>query len=528
MKPLFKSATLLASLAAAAALVAGCGGGGGNSTIPATTTSNNAPHGAQLAHRVLYYSKTYIKDHPELIRSYGKHAFKPGDGKTAMITSSNNLVYNGGPIQKSPKVYLVFWGWSSANDTTADPSGMASYLINYMTGWGGSNTANVGTQYTGNGQGNVTNPLNTYSGSWFDNSSTPPTNYAESDIQAEANKAVSHFGYNADANYVIVTPHNYTTSGFMTQFCAFHNSMSGGSGPIAYTDLPYIPDAGSGCGAASVTSSQLDGVSIVSGHEVEETITDPGAGNGWLDSSGAEIGDKCAWTNDQVQVMSNGQSFAEQPEWDNSVAGCSYSYGSSPTPTPAPTPTPVPTPTPTPAPTPTPVPTATPTPGPTPTPKPTATPVPTPTPGGNCSGQVLLNGGFESGQANWSSTSGVINTDGAYSHSGSGYAWLDGYGYTHTDTLSQTVSVPAGCHATLTYWLMIETQETTRTTAYDTLKLTVNGATVQSFSNLNHGAYQLRSVTLNGGTNAIKWTGTEDASLETSFFIDDAAVTVHN
>jgi serine protease len=305
--------------------------------------------------------------------------------------------------------------------------------------------------------------------------------------------------------------------------------MSGGSGPIAYTDLPYIPDAGSGCGAASVTSSQLDGVSIVSGHEISETITDPGAGNGWIDSSGAEDGDKCAWTNDQVQTMSNGQSFANQPEWSNATSSCVYSYGSSPTPTPAPTPTPVPTPTPTPHPTATPVPTPTPTPGVTPTPKPTATPVPTPTPNGNCSGQLITNGGFESAGTGWSYTTGVLpNSDGAYSHSGNGYAWLDGYGYTHTDTLSQTVTVPAGCHATLTYWLMIQTQETTTSTAYDKLTLSVNGSTVQSFSNLNAGAYQQRTVQLNAGANALKFTGSEDASLSTSFFIDDAAVNVHN
>lgn len=436
-----------------------------------------------------------------------------------MITSSNNLNYGGGPIQKVPKVYLVFFGWSSPSDTTADPTGMASYLISYVQSLGGSNLSNVETQYTGTGQGNITNPANEYGGAWYD-SAKPPTTYAESDIQAEANKAVAHFGYSPDANYVIVTPHNYTTSGFMTQFCAFHNSMAGGSGPIAYTDLPYIPDAGTGCGQGSLnTPGTNDGTSIVGGHEIQETVTDPGAGNGWTDSTGAEIGDKCAWTNDKNVTMGNGAVFPNQPEWGNDIAGCEYSYGSAPTPTPVPTATPVPTPTPTP------VPTATPTPGATPT------PVPTPTPNGSCSGQLFLNPGFESGTASWSSTSGVINTDAAYSHSGSGYAWLDGYGYTHTDTLSQAVSIKSGCKATLTYWLMIQTAESTSTTAYDKLTLSVNGTALQSFSNLNHGAYQQRSVDLSaysGQTVTIKWTGTEDASLQTSFFIDDTAVTLHN
>ncbi|HET9028731.1 MAG TPA: hypothetical protein VFN49_01025 [Candidatus Aquilonibacter sp.] len=511
MRSLFKQVRTLAALAAAASIIAACGGGGSNSTVPTTPSQNTPGKPAQsAAHRIPFYSKNYLKEHPELVRSLGKHALH---GRIAQAT--NNLVYNGGPIEKSPKIYLVFWGWSSASDTTADPSGMATYLVNYMSGWGGSNTANVGTQYNSTSQGYVTNPTGQLAGTWYDSSSKPPTNYAESDIQSEANKAVSHFGYSADANYVIVTPHNYTTSGFMTQFCAFHNSMSGSSGPIAYTDLPYIPDAGSGCGQGSVNSpGTLDGVSIVSGHEVEETITDPGAGNGWLDSSGAEIGDKCAWTNDQNQTMANGQVFAEQPEWSNAISGCAYSYGSTPTPTPNPTNTPVPTP----------VPTATPTQGPTPTPKPTATPV------GGCSGQLLLNPGFESGAANWSSTSGVINTDGAYSHSGNGYAWLDGYGSTHTDTLSQSVTIKAGCKATLTYWLMIQTQET-GSTAYDNLYLSVNGTNKQHFSNVNaNNAYAQQTLDLSayaGQTVTLKWTGKEDASLATSFWIDDTAVTLH-
>jgi serine protease len=149
--------------------------------------------------------------------------------------------------------------------------------------------------------------------------------------------------------------------------------------------------------------------------------------------------------------------------------------------------------------------------------------------GGGCSGQKLLNPGFESGATSWTQTSGVINTDGAHSHAGSGYAWLDGYGSTHTDTLSQSVAVPAGCKATLTYYLSISTSETTTTTAYDKLTLTANGTSKQTFSNLNTGAYAVRTVDLSsyaGQTVTIKWTGTEDSSLATSFFIDDTALTL--
>ena len=150
--------------------------------------------------------------------------------------------------------------------------------------------------------------------------------------------------------------------------------------------------------------------------------------------------------------------------------------------------------------------------------------------GGSCSGQKLLNPGFESGATSWTQSSGVINTDGAHARTGSGYAWLDGYGTTHTDTLSQAVAVPAGCHATLTYYLEVTTAETSKTTAYDKLSLTANNTAVQSFSNLNHGTtYVAETVDLSayaGSTVTIKWTGTEDSSLATSFFIDDTALSL--
>jgi len=151
--------------------------------------------------------------------------------------------------------------------------------------------------------------------------------------------------------------------------------------------------------------------------------------------------------------------------------------------------------------------------------------------GCSVSQQLLSNPGFESGNNGvWTTTAGVIDSSASpAAHSGSWKAWLDGYGTTHTDTLSQSVRIPAGCHATLTYWLRIDTQES-GSTPYDVLKLTVNSATLQTFSNVNAGPYAQRSVDISayaGTTAAIKWTGTEDASLATSFYIDDAAVTLH-
>ncbi|MFJ2578016.1 putative Ig domain-containing protein [Kitasatospora aureofaciens] len=152
--------------------------------------------------------------------------------------------------------------------------------------------------------------------------------------------------------------------------------------------------------------------------------------------------------------------------------------------------------------------------------------------GGGCTAaQLLGNPGFETGTATpWTATAGVIdNSSSEPAHSGSWKAWLDGYGTTHTDTLSQSVTIPAGCKATLSFYLHIDTAETSTTNAYDKLTVQAGSTTLATFSNLNAGAgYTLRSYdvsSLAGQTVTVKFTGTEDSSLQTSFVIDDTALT---
>jgi hypothetical protein len=155
------------------------------------------------------------------------------------------------------------------------------------------------------------------------------------------------------------------------------------------------------------------------------------------------------------------------------------------------------------------------------------------TTGGCTASQLLGNPGFETGSAApWTSTAGVINPNGAgeTSHSGTWYAWLDGYGTTHTDTLSQSVTIPAACtNTTFSFWLHIDTAETTTTTQFDKLTITANSTTIATFSNLNHNTgYAQHTIPLGsfaGQTVTLKFTGTEDSSLQTSFVVDDTAVT---
>ncbi|MFJ5551155.1 M4 family metallopeptidase [Streptomyces sp. NPDC093225] len=146
---------------------------------------------------------------------------------------------------------------------------------------------------------------------------------------------------------------------------------------------------------------------------------------------------------------------------------------------------------------------------------------------------LLANPGFESGATTWSASSGVITNDtGASPHGGSYYAWLDGYGSAHTDTLSQSVTIPSTATAPkLSFWLAIDTKET-GTTAYDTLKAQVvsgtTTTTLATYSNVTPSGYVQRTLDLSafkGKTVTIKFTGAEDSSQATSFLIDDTSVT---
>ena len=160
---------------------------------------------------------------------------------------------------------------------------------------------------------------------------------------------------------------------------------------------------------------------------------------------------------------------------------------------------------------------------------------------GGGSSQLLGNTGFESGAASpWTMSSGTLCSNstcsGEVAHGGTWFAWLDGYGTTHTDTLSQKVTIPAGkTSATLSYYLHIDTAET-GSTAYDKLTVQVLNssgtvlATLATYSNVNAASgYTVHTANLApyiGQTVTIKFTGKEDSSLQTSFVLDDITLNV--
>jgi len=540
---------------------------------------------------------------------------------------SGPLLYGGaidgiGVTTGAPKVYLVFYGsqWGStgtdANGNTTfsgDSVGMAPRLQQLFKGVGTSNElwSGVMTQYCeGVASGATTCPASAahvgyptggaLAGVWADTGAASPASATGHQLGVVGVAAASHFGNttataNRNAQYVIVSPHGTTPDGFNTasgNFCAWHDwngdtTLTGGAvsssvGDVAFTNMPYVTDAGSSCGQGFVNSGSagtLDGVTIVEGHEYAETITDQNPAGGWTDVQGFENGDKCAWVTSgagaSADVAFSTGSFAMQTTWSNDVNGCQMSHAivgggtggvtvsnpGSRTGT---------------------VGTATSltltASGGTGSYTWTATGLPSglsisasggvisgtpttagtynvtatassggqsgstsftwtinPSGGGGCTspGQKLGNPGFETGTAApWTASAGVIDSSsGEAAHSGSWKAWLDGYGSSHTDALTQSVSIPSGCSSyTFSFYLHIDTAETTTSTAFDTLTVKVGSTTEATYSNLNKATgYSLKSFNVAGfagQTVTVSFSGTEDASLQTSFVVDDTALTV--
>lgn len=276
-------------------------------------------------------------------------------------STSNDLYYHGGTsdgaagtvgVEAVPKVYVVFWGsqWSK------DPSGEACILVgvagcpsganaDFLANVGGSPWNNIVTQYCQavpsgtfycNGAGTaVGNLKGMLAGYWYDNASAAPTHPKQSQLASEAVKAAAHFGNttaqsNGSVQYVLATATGNNSSGFGRQYCAYHSSTSSSYGDVAYTNLPYITDAGASCGANFNGLGPYAGITIVEGHEFAETETDQFPSTGWLDSGGSEIGDKCAWNSASSNQALNGVNYPVQPLWSNAASGgsggCVLSY----------------------------------------------------------------------------------------------------------------------------------------------------------------------------------------------------------
>jgi len=242
---------------------------------------------------------------------------------------------------------------------TGDPDHLAPYQQEFFKGLGtsGDKWSGVMTQYCdGVASGAKSCPASNgfhvaaatggaLAGVWYDNSAAAPAAATTSQIEQEAIAAAVHFGNDSPGanlanQYIITSPHGADpASVFKNGDCAWHSDttqLNWSGDDVAYTNMPYLPDAGGGCGVQAVNNpGTLDGISIVGGHEYAETLTDAFGCDGWWGNvcGQDEDGDKCAWSangSSLADITLSTGTFAMQPTWANDAnsgkGGCEMSH----------------------------------------------------------------------------------------------------------------------------------------------------------------------------------------------------------
>ena len=243
-----------------------------------------------------------------------EHGARPGGGGGG---SSPLMTLHGGNVIPAAKPMAIFWGseWSTPSFAGDKITGLDAFF----NGFSGSRFAGTGTEYAGADGKSVTTSA-TYLGHTFDSSATPRRALSTSDAVSEACKIVNNNPDPAGIYFI------YTSTGAgHASYCAWHSwgTCSNGA-PIQVAYMPNI-DGLAGCDPGDTSGAHSQGlaaVANVTSHELMEAITDP-RGTGWFDSSGAENGDKCAWTFAAPVTLSNGSTWKLQQEWSNAAYNAS-------------------------------------------------------------------------------------------------------------------------------------------------------------------------------------------------------------
>jgi hypothetical protein len=235
------------------------------------------------------------------------------DARPGGNTSGGNLIDHGGAVLPTDTTYAIWWG-----NSAAWPSDAQSGLDALLEGFEGTNFLSIANQYMRGGSTN-----SSFAGNLYDAASSPPSRSPKtSAIVGEACKVLSANGLkpSATALYVVYTS-NFPGH---VNFCAWHSygTCNGTTIQVAY--MPNTTGV-AGCDPGNLyncnTYSQgTRSLANVTSHEFMETLTDPDI-SAWYDSSGEEIGDKCAWTFNSCVSLKN-SNWQLQQEWSNAAGGC--------------------------------------------------------------------------------------------------------------------------------------------------------------------------------------------------------------
>ncbi len=236
-------------------------------------------------------------------------------------TKSANMTYHGGKIMTTAVTQAIFWGTSWGSYTGDKITGMDSWYYGFTN----SNYAKTSDEYTGT-NGTVA-PATSHLGHIIDTSAASGGN-STSAILAEVCKVVTP-DTSGNGYYAVYTDLPRGNA----NYCAWHSAGTCGGMPVQFAFFWKL-DGDAGCDPQDTTTGHSQGLAAlanVSGHELSEARTDPASPGAWYDSSGAENGDKCAWTFNvpSVTFAANSTKWKIQGEWSNNAYTSGTGYPNS-------------------------------------------------------------------------------------------------------------------------------------------------------------------------------------------------------
>lgn len=271
-----------------------------------------------------------------IVRAEGKH----GDSSEGSGDSDNtvrypgDLVYHGGAVLEfvqSHDVYLLPGGSCASASCYGDPE-------RFLRALGKSEFMHVTDQYVGQHSSNRYTLGENFSLA-FSVSTTPLTDLDVQTIVHAVAKSSGETGY-GDIYHVFIPPgqdecfDSTFTVCASNVFCAYHSSVDFTDiGHVVYSVEPFADVPGCRVRPGTPNGTLTDSTNSVLSHELIEAITDPDGDAWWnnLDVGlfGEEIGDECSFVLpphyffDPAIIRVRGHQYALQPEYDNSVHGCS-------------------------------------------------------------------------------------------------------------------------------------------------------------------------------------------------------------
>ena len=261
---------------------------------------------------------TVASARPELVAGAAHGLIKPhGTAKASGGTRTPNMTYHGGAVMTQAVTQAIFWGTSWGSDTSDKITGIDSLY----RGLGGSNYARTNTEYT-NSSGTHVGSAVTYNGHVNDPSAASGGG-STSAILAEVQRVITNPDPSGNGYYPVYTDVPRGSAGY----CAWHSSGTINGIRVQFGFFWKL-DGDAGCDPQDNVNGHSQGLAAlanVSGHEFSEMMTDPASPGAWYDGSGAENGDKCAWTYGGPTVtLPNNTQWKIQGEWSNAA----YSAGS--------------------------------------------------------------------------------------------------------------------------------------------------------------------------------------------------------